>query len=495
MKNTYNKSESEILRQKAEELLKKKPSGTALQLSEADAMKLIHELEIHQFELKIQNESLSLHQVELEMQNKELSSAKERAGTNAEKYIELYDFAPTGYFTLSKEGEIIELNYSGAEMLDKKRQRLKNSRFGFFISDDNKPIFNLFLAKVFNSNAKETCEVTLSRDGNPPMNVQLTGIVTKKEEQCLLIAVDITERKRSEESLRENGRLLMESQRVARLGNFIWDIASGLWTSSNILNDIFGIDETYPRSLEGWAALIHPDWRETMNVYVVNEVLGNLKRFDKEYKIINQKNGKKIWVHGLAELETDKNNQPIKLIGTITDITERKLAEEALKDSKSLMDAAFESVHNGILVVSEQGAVIKTNAKFAELWNIPGDLLSSADDKVLLDYVIEQLEDPGEFKTKISELYEKPELESFDLIYFKDGRIFERISKPMYVDREPKGRVWSFFDITERKKAEKELLVSKQRMSSIFNTVGDVIYHLAVEDQEKYRFISINKAF
>ena len=355
---------------------------------------------------------------------------------------------------------------------------------------NNKPIFNLFLAKVFNSNAKETCEVTLLRDGNAPMNVQLTGIVTKNEEQCLLIAVDITERKRSEASLRENDRLLMESQRVARLGSFIWDIASGLWTSSNILNDIFGIDETYTRSLEGWAALIHPDWRETMNVYVVNEVLGNLKRFDKEYKIINQKNGKNIWVHGLAELETDKNNQPIKLIGTITDITERKLAEEALKYSKSLMDAAFESVHNGILVVSEQGAVIKTNAKFAELWNIPGDLLSSADDAGLLDYVIEKLEDPVEFMTKISELYENPELESFDLIYFKDGRIFERISKPMQLESKTKGRVWSFLDITDQKQAEIALMKSEEKYRSLTENIGEGVCFV----NEKELFVYANSA-
>lgn len=277
---------------------------------------------------------------------------------------------------------------------------------------------------------------------------------------------------------------------MARLGSFIWDIASGLWTSSNILNDIFGIDETYTRSLEGWAALIHPDWRETMNVYVVNEVLGNLKRFDKEYKIINQKNGKNIWVHGLAELETDKNNQPIKLIGTITDITERKLAEEALKYSKSLMDAAFESVHNGILVVSEQGAVIKTNAKFAELWNIPGDLLSSADDAGLLDYVIEKLEDPVEFMTKISELYENPELESFDLIYFKDGRIFERISKPMQLESKTKGRVWSFLDITDQKQAEIALMKSEEKYRSLTENIGEGVCFV----NEKELFVYANSA-
>ncbi len=477
MKNTHNKSEAEILRQKAEEILKLKAAALGSPVSETDMLKLIHELQVHQIELEMQNEELLLAQ----------SVAKDA--------IELYDFAPTGYFTLSNKGEILNLNLYASQMLGKERQRLKNNRLGSFISGDNKPIFNLFLAKVFNSKTKETCEVTLSSDRNSPMYVQLTGIVARNEEHCLLIAVDITDRKRSEESLRENDRLLMESQRVARLGSFIWDIASGLWTSSNILNDIFGIDETYTRSLEGWAALIHPDWRETMNVYVVNEVLGNLKRFDKEYKIINQKNGKNIWVHGLAELETDKNNQPIKLIGTITDITERKLAEEALKNSKSLTDAAFESVQNGILVVSEQGAVIKTNAKFAELWNIPGDLLSSADDKVLLDYVFEQLEDPVEFMTKISELYEKPELESFDLIYFKDGRIFERISKPMHLENKPKGRVWSFLDITDQKQAEIALMKSEEKYRSLTENIGEGVCFVDEKEIFIYANFAANKLF
>ena len=89
-------------------------------------------------------------------------------------------------------------------MLDKERQLLKNSRFSFFISDDNKPIFNLFLATVFNSKAKETCEVTFSRDGNSPRYAQLQGIVTKNEEQCFLIAVDITKSKQAEEELSQS---------------------------------------------------------------------------------------------------------------------------------------------------------------------------------------------------------------------------------------------------------------------------------------------------
>jgi len=178
-------SEAALLRKKAEALLKKKPSKTASQLSETEILKLIHELEVHQIELELQNEELVL--------------AKEQAiEVASQKYSELYDFAPTGYFTLSKEGKIIELNLCGSQMLGKERLLLKNSRFGFFISNDTKPIFNLFLGKVFTSKAKETCEVTLLTNANLPAYIHLTGIVTENGEQCLLTVVDITERKRAE---------------------------------------------------------------------------------------------------------------------------------------------------------------------------------------------------------------------------------------------------------------------------------------------------------
>lgn len=187
-KQNINQSEVTILHKKAEELLKKKSSKTSSFYTEADTLKLIHELEVHQIELELQNEELML--------------ANEKAAElAAEKYAELYDSVPLGYFTLSKEGKIIELNLIGSQMLGKERSRLKNSPFGFFVSDDTKPSFNLFLGKVFSSKVKEIYEVTLSMKSNLPMYVYLTGIVTGNGEQCLVIVVDITERKLAEEEL------------------------------------------------------------------------------------------------------------------------------------------------------------------------------------------------------------------------------------------------------------------------------------------------------
>jgi PAS domain S-box-containing protein len=145
-----------------------------------------------------------VHQIELEMQTKELMLARSAAQVVTEKYTELFDFAPPGYFTLSAAGKIIELNLTGAKMLGKERSHLINNRFGLFVSEDTKSTFNQFLDKVFSSKAKETCEVTLSNNGNLPVFVHLTGIAAENGEKCLVIVVDITERKEAEENLRQS---------------------------------------------------------------------------------------------------------------------------------------------------------------------------------------------------------------------------------------------------------------------------------------------------
>jgi len=172
-----NKPETVILRQKAEEFMKHEPSKISSQLSKVEAI-LIHELEVHQ--------------IELEMQNEELIRAKERAESATEKYEELYDFAPSGYFTLSQNGEIIELNLSGANMLGKERSHLKNSKFGFFVSEDTRSTFNQFLDNVFTSGTKISCEVVLAFNSSSPVNVLLTGIASEKGEKCFINVVDIT---------------------------------------------------------------------------------------------------------------------------------------------------------------------------------------------------------------------------------------------------------------------------------------------------------------
>jgi len=173
-----NLTDAQILRLKAEEKLKKKQKKTDKPVIETDVKKLLHELQVHQ--------------IELEMQNEELREANETAETALKKYTMLYDFAPMGYYTLDSDGSICELNFTGADMLGEKRFSLVNSNFKLFISKGSQNVFNNFFRKVYTSNAKESCEVMLGYDNAPLCLVYMEGIVTGDDRKCLLSVVDIT---------------------------------------------------------------------------------------------------------------------------------------------------------------------------------------------------------------------------------------------------------------------------------------------------------------
>ena len=177
-KENLDFTDAKMLRSIAEEQLNEKQQKTEIPQAEIEVKKLVHELQVHQ--------------IELEMQNEELIHAYETSEAALKKYTMLYDFAPTGYFTLDQDGRICELNFSGAEMLGDKRFSLINSNFKLFVSEQSKPDFNIFFRNLYTSYTKESCEIFLSYDNNPLCTVYVEGIVTGDNKECLLSAIDIT---------------------------------------------------------------------------------------------------------------------------------------------------------------------------------------------------------------------------------------------------------------------------------------------------------------
>jgi diguanylate cyclase (GGDEF)-like protein/PAS domain S-box-containing protein len=153
-------------------------------LSEADIQRLVHELQVHQ--------------IELEMQNEELQQARAEVEAWLKRYTDLYDFAPVGYFTLGRDGTVSQVNLSGAHLLEVERTQLVGRRFGQFVADDNLLAFHTFLEQVFEKQVKQSAEVLLHKEDNQPFWVQIEAIAVEDGQECRTVVMDIQARKLAE---------------------------------------------------------------------------------------------------------------------------------------------------------------------------------------------------------------------------------------------------------------------------------------------------------
>ena len=164
--------------------------------SEEKTQRLVHELEVHQ--------------IELEMQNAELRQARDETEKMLEKYTDLYDFAPVGYFTLDQEGAIREVNLTGAMLLGSERSKIIGRRFAFFVSEESRPAFADFLGNTFDIDEKISLELELINQGDQPLYVQIVVKTRQAGHECQFAVIDITERRRVEDALKEKRRKLEE---------------------------------------------------------------------------------------------------------------------------------------------------------------------------------------------------------------------------------------------------------------------------------------------
>jgi PAS domain S-box-containing protein len=197
------------LRRRAENRLREMPAKTKRATNAADAQRALQELQIHQIELELQNEELKL--------------TKSEVDAGLEKYTDLYDFAPVGYFTLSSDGSIQQVNLTGTSMVGVQRSRLLGQRFGALLEPRDRRAFNAFLTQVFVQDEKQSGDFELLRQDQPPLIVNIAAKRQINEKECHAVVMDITDRKKVEDILRRNEALFSALLNQAPFGVYVVD--------------------------------------------------------------------------------------------------------------------------------------------------------------------------------------------------------------------------------------------------------------------------------
>ncbi|NTW26204.1 MAG: PAS domain S-box protein, partial [Lentimicrobium sp.] len=439
-------SDAAILRQKAEEQLKLRGEGTYNAISdESGLLKLIHELEVHQ--------------VELEMQNEELLIAKEKAEIVQEKYTELYDFAPSGFISLSKDGVISELNFAAARMLGKERLHLVTSNFAFFVSVETRPVFNAFFQRVFTGKIKQTCEVIIEAEGNLPIYASINGIVSQNGGFCLLTLTDISESKKSAINLSEAKERAEESD--TRFRNYIQSSPTAVF-----LVDKHG---KYTFVNNSACKLLGYSVEEMLQLSVFDMVKADHGKKNLSFRELKQTgeiiNVEKILFrkdgHAIDVILDAKKLSENEYIGFVKDISERKKAEEDLRKSEEQLKAIFENSLNPILIADDAGNYHKVNKAAAKMFGYPvGKILQM---------------NVGDFQTTISpgdaRRYQEYLSKGYEIGEFD----FVRPDKSRAIAHYHAVRIRENFnlsilsDITGLKEAEEALRKSEEKMRSIYS--------------------------
>ena len=172
---------------------------------------------------------------------------------------------------------------------------------------------------------------------------------------------------------------------------------------------------------------------------------------------------------------------------------ECKRAEEALRENEALLKAAIESTEDGILAVDENGKTIIANLRFRRMWRMPDELFNKKDDEKMLSFVLDQLKEPDDFLSKVQNLYGTTK-EDLDLLNFKDGRIFERYSRPMTIGEKLTGRVWGFRDITKRTQSEVALWESEEKYRTILDSIEEAYFEIDIAGNLTFFNDSLSKS-
>lgn len=407
------------------------------------------------------------------------------------KFSRYIDFAPHGIFVCNELGEYVDINSTAMKMTGYLKDELLSMHITDMVPEES--LFeseNHFMTLLKDGFSKGEMPF-IKKDGSK--GYWVVDAVKLSDKNFLGFTTETTERKLSELKLIENERLVRESQSTAHIGSYSVNLTTRLWQATDEIYRIFGIDQTFPNTLETWLNSVHPDFRDELQNDLQN-ANHKEKRFDHEYKIIRINDKQECWVHGIGEFEFDEKTKPVRLIGTIQDITDRKIAELALKklieDLEDIVNERTSELlmsHNAVQEAEEKYRTVAENTYDWETWLGPDGkyIYVSPSCRQITGYAIEDFINDHDLFFNIAHPEDRELLENHSVSTLdgsvKDCSIDFRIIKP---DGEIRwlghnchpvfnnkgvfiGQRGSNRDITQRKIAEKVLIDSQRHLREL----------------------------
>jgi diguanylate cyclase (GGDEF)-like protein/PAS domain S-box-containing protein len=428
----------------------------------------------------------------------------EQAFEEAEKkYRDIFENAMEGICQVSPEGKMLTANLAMARMLGYNSSSELITLAGSLALDvwGNPEERTKYVQHIRERGYARGYECQFKRKDGTPIWVSINDRrVCDAGGQLLYLEgfmEDITERKRAEEALHESLVFLRESQKVGALGSYALNVRTGLWTSSDVLDEIFGIDKEYERTVTGWLALIHPEDRAIMADYFAEEVAGKCQAFNKEYRIIRRTDQAERWVHGIGGLEFNATGQPVKMHGIIQDITKRKLSDLQLLASEERYRATFQMNLDSIDICQlEDGKFIDVNDAFLKVTGFKRE--------EVIGHTAQEIgiwANPADRLKLIDELREKAVCMNFETQYrTREGELRWGLLSVSQINIGGIPFILSITrDITDAKAAadrlaaaQDALRISEERYRTAFQTSIDAINLNRIEDG---KYIDCNHAF
>ncbi len=459
--------------------------------SKEASQRLVHELEVHQ--------------IELEMQNEELRRAREELEVSRNRYAELYDFAPVGYFTFCAEGVIEEVNLTGALLLGRERNTLLKSDFSTFIADaPDRNVFTEHRREILLQQGSRSCEIRLKKNDGAVFYVRLQSIAMEHDGRssgCIRTTIiDISEQKKSEEMNEQPGALQSAIFNSANFSSIATD-AQGViqifnvgaermlgYTAAEVMNQITPAEISDPQEViarakelsveletpitPGFEALVFKASRGIEDIYELTYIRKDGSRFPAVVSV------------------TALRDEQDAIIGYLligTDNTARKQAEEALKQAGALQSAIFNSANFSSIATDAQGVI--------QIFNVGAErMLGYTAAEVMNQITPAEISDPQEVIARAKELsleLETPITPGFEALVFKASRGIEDIYELTYIRKDGSrfpavvsvtalrdeqdaiiGYLLIGTDNTARKQAEEALKQAGALQRAIFNSAN-----------------------